>query len=344
MTSILGKPPVHTSTTPFSDYVAEAAEWAKANEDDRIKFFLYHHAPSFLKSKTEDYFVEDLTQFKRIQAIWSHQSDDFPVSNRPVNYDRLRKHQRRNRHQDNDHYGYSNQNQNYGNYGQNFNNRNQNHGYNFNDRDQNYINSSGNNENNYDNRGQNSNNGYNNCHNVPHAGEAPSRQANNANNISRQKNFLTVTTDKEGGINNSLVRLVKHGPKTCKIGYRRSNLPQIVHISQNRKLYYNRTNLNKRKNLKFCKFSQAKRQPRICRYYKLGICNGGESGTDNDFICKFAHPKVCKNFCEYSHDFKLGCSKSRKCKFYHPKIYQKVWHFGECFNTKCSFRHLKTTN
>ena len=73
------------------------------NEDDRIKFFLYHHAPSSLKSMIEEYFLEDLTQFKRrIQAIWSHQSDDFSVSNRPVNYDRLRKrqgHQRHNRRQ-----------------------------------------------------------------------------------------------------------------------------------------------------------------------------------------------------------------------------------------------------
>ena len=40
----------------------------------------------------------------------------------------------------------------------------------------------------------------------------------------------------------SLVRSVKHAPKTCKIGYRQPNLPQTIHISQNRKLYYNLTN------------------------------------------------------------------------------------------------------
>ena len=64
---------------------------------------------------------------------------------------------------------------------QNFNNRNQNNGHNFNDRNQNYTNSFGNYENNYDTKGQNYNNGYNNRHIVAHAGEAPSRQANNAN-------------------------------------------------------------------------------------------------------------------------------------------------------------------
>ena len=141
-----------------------------------------------------------------------------------------------------------------------------------------------------------------------------------------------------------LLDQLKLAPITCKIGYRRSNLPQTVHISQNRKLYYNRTNLNKRKNAKFCKFSQVNRQPRICRYYKLGICYGGENDTENGFICKFAHPKVCKNFCEHGHEFKLGCNKFRKCKYYQPKICQKAWHFGECFNTKYSFRRLKTTN
>ena len=87
LTSILGKPPVHSSTTPFSAYVAEATEWATAHEKDRIKFFLYHHAPNSLKSRIEEYFVEDIKQFKRrIQAIWSHQSDN-PVTDPPVNYE-----------------------------------------------------------------------------------------------------------------------------------------------------------------------------------------------------------------------------------------------------------------
>ena len=92
LTPILSKPPVHTSAIPFNDYVATATEWARVPEDDRIKLFLYHHAPSSLKSRIEEYFVEDLTQFKlRLQAIWSHQSDDSPVSNPPVSYDMSRK-------------------------------------------------------------------------------------------------------------------------------------------------------------------------------------------------------------------------------------------------------------
>ena len=57
LTPILGKPPTYTRATPFSDYVAEATEWATANEDDRIKFFLYHHVPSSKKSRIEEYFV-----------------------------------------------------------------------------------------------------------------------------------------------------------------------------------------------------------------------------------------------------------------------------------------------
>ena len=86
---ILGKPPTYTSATPYSDYVVEQPT---AHEDDRVKFSLYHHAPSSLKSRIEEYFVEDLTQFKlRVQAIWSHKSDDSPVSNPPVSYDMSRK-------------------------------------------------------------------------------------------------------------------------------------------------------------------------------------------------------------------------------------------------------------
>ena len=125
-----------------------------------------------------------------MQAIWSHQSDDLPVSNRPVNYDRLRKsqgYQRQNRRQNNDHYGDFNQNQNYG---QNFNNCKQNHGnfgHNFNNR--NWY-SSGNYEYNNDNRGQLFNNGYSNRHNLAHAEEVPSRQTNNASSISQQGNFV----------------------------------------------------------------------------------------------------------------------------------------------------------
>ena len=182
LTPILGKTPVHSSNTPFSAYVAEATEWAMAHEDDRVKFFLYYHAPNALKSRIEEYFVEYLTQFKRrVQAIWLHQSDNT-VTNPPVNYDRLRKsqgHQRHNRRRNNSHDGYSNQYQG----------NNVNFDHYFNDRDQSYSNSFGNYENNYDNRRQNFTNGYNNCHNVAHARETPSRQPNNANNISPQGNF-----------------------------------------------------------------------------------------------------------------------------------------------------------
>ena len=154
-----------------------------------------------------------------------------------------------------------------------------------------------------------------------------------------------MTRDKQGGSFNSLVGSVRNATKTCNIGYsRRSNLHENVRIPQNHKSYYNRTNFNKCKNVRFCKLSHIKRHLPICKYYRLGICHGGETGAENGFICKFAHPKVCKNFCEHGHNFKLGCNKSRKCKYFHPKICQKAWHFGECFNTKCSFRHLKTTN
>ena len=49
LTPILGKPLIHTSDTPFSDYMAEAMKLETAHEDDRIKFLLYHHASSSLK-------------------------------------------------------------------------------------------------------------------------------------------------------------------------------------------------------------------------------------------------------------------------------------------------------
>ena len=45
---------------------------------------------------------------------------------------------------------------------------------------------------------------------------------------------LAVTRNSEGGTNNFFVRSVENTPKLCKIGHRQSNLPQIVHIFQNR--------------------------------------------------------------------------------------------------------------
>ena len=116
-------------------------------------------------------------------------------------------------------------------------------GHNFNDRDQHFSNISGNYENNYDNKGHNSNNGYNNRQNVVHAGEAHSRkQYFTAGKLCPT---FVVTRGKECGIKNSLVRSVENVLNTCKIGYKRSNLPQAVHVSQDRKLYYYRTNLKK---------------------------------------------------------------------------------------------------
>ena len=125
LTPIHGKRPIHTSSTSFSAYLVEATEWATAHEDDRIKFFLYYHAPSSLKSRIEKYFVEDLIQFKRrVQAIWSRQSDDPPVSDPPVNYNRSRKNQGHQQHKgrrNNDNYRYVKQSyNNSGNCRQNF--------------------------------------------------------------------------------------------------------------------------------------------------------------------------------------------------------------------------------
>ena len=50
-------------------------------ENKELKEFLYHHAPSSLKSMIEEYFVEYLTKFKR--RFWSNQSDDLPTTDDP---------------------------------------------------------------------------------------------------------------------------------------------------------------------------------------------------------------------------------------------------------------------
>ena len=136
--------------------------------------------------------------------------------------------------------------------------------------------------------------------------------------------------EEKGGFYKSLNRTVE----TCGNFQRQSN----------QTFFHNRTSPDRRKNFRFCNFSHVKREQPICRYYKLGICFGGESGTENGFVCKFAHPKLCKNFCEHGHDRKLGCTKSRKCNYYHPKICREAWNFGKCFKTNCSLRHLKSTN
>ena len=206
LTPILGKPPVHTSSTSFSSYVAEATEWATAHEDDRIKFFLYHHAPSSLKSKMKKYFVEDLTQFKRrVQAIWSHQSDDPPVSDPSVNYNRPIKtkgHQQQKRRRNNGHYGYIKQSyDNSGKLKQNLNKRHQNYGNgnnygrNFNNRNRNYINNSLNFASNsykrnqsYVNNSSNRNQNYNNGGNYGHVSKHRYQNYGNDGNYSRKLN------------------------------------------------------------------------------------------------------------------------------------------------------------
>ena len=58
----------------------------------------------------------------------------------------------------------------------------------------------------------------------------------------------------------------------------------------------NRTNLNRRKNVAFCNFSQVKCKLQICRYYSLGICYRGESGGKKVLFTNFHNLSFTKTF------------------------------------------------
>ena len=79
---------------------------------------------------------------------------------------------------------------------------------------------------------------------------------------------------------------------------------------------------------------------KICRFYERGICRFGLSGN-NKGKCKFSHPAICRKVINHGTRGKLGCKG--QCDKWHPRLCYAALNKKECFNSSCTFWHIKGT-
>jgi hypothetical protein len=82
----------------------------------------------------------------------------------------------------------------------------------------------------------------------------------------------------------------------------------------------------------------------ICPLYKKRMCPHGSDGqtTVEGNTCQYAHPRRCVKFCRFGKK-KGGCNKGPECKQYHPVLCKFSLRTGKCFNSECTYTHLKGT-
>ena len=73
---ILGASPSWSEPVKFQDLFLSAKQWAKAKEEDRVKFFMHKHAPNNLKKKIKECFGLEYDEFlKRTELICDIEED-----------------------------------------------------------------------------------------------------------------------------------------------------------------------------------------------------------------------------------------------------------------------------
>lgn len=77
----------------------------------------------------------------------------------------------------------------------------------------------------------------------------------------------------------------------------------------------------------------------VCNFYKKGKCKYGITGKD----CRFKHPKICTKLLRHGNKSPKGCNAGTKCNMFHPRMCSSSIRKGECFNTNCTFTHVKGT-
>ena len=89
---------------------------------------------------------------------------------------------------------------------------------------------------------------------------------------------------------------------------------------------------------------QAGSKMEICPLYKKRQCPHGVSGQNNveGKVCQLAHPRKCLKFCRFGKR-KGGCLKGSSCKYYHPVLCKFSVRSNKCYNSECTFTHLKGT-
>ena len=59
--------------------------------------------------------------------------------------------------------------------------------------------------------------------------------------------------------------------------------------------------------------------------------------------CRFKHPKICTKLLRHGNKSPKGCNAGTKCNMFHPRMCSSSIRKGECFNTNCTFTHVKGT-
>ena len=83
----------------------------------------------------------------------------------------------------------------------------------------------------------------------------------------------------------------------------------------------------------------------ICEAYKKRECPHGLTGKrliDNR-PCQHRHPPQCFKWQKHGDNKKLGCAKGNDCRYFHSKLCRSSVLKRECFNSDCTFVHLKHT-
>ena len=79
---------------------------------------------------------------------------------------------------------------------------------------------------------------------------------------------------------------------------------------------------------------------KICRFFERGICRYGMSGTLKG-KCKFSHPAICRKVLNHGTRGKFGCKGD--CNKWHPRLCYTALNKKECYNSSCTFWHIKGT-
>ena len=84
----------------------------------------------------------------------------------------------------------------------------------------------------------------------------------------------------------------------------------------------------------------------ICELFLKMQCPHGLRGKQmiNGHICPKYHPKLCRKYCRYGSDNKIGCTKGKNnCDFFHPTLCKNSIKTRTCFVENCKKTHLKGT-
>ena len=84
---------------------------------------------------------------------------------------------------------------------------------------------------------------------------------------------------------------------------------------------------------------------KVCIPYMRGNCPHGKLGFNevDGEQCRNLHPKKCFRWMSGGHHEVHGCTKGPDCEYNHPVLCKNSVRYRKCFNTNCTFTHLRFT-